>query len=566
MKSILPLPSLRPVALAVMLAVAAGSVHADERESLEVLRQTTLNLISALVEAGVITREKAAELIRQAEEKAQFMVAQQREKERLPGETTAQAAPATPAASAPVRVQYIPESVKTEIRDQLRKEVMNQARDEHWADRNAVPSWLDRIKFSGDILTRYQFDNYASSNTAPRDYDQSGSSAVGMTTRNAAFASNGNTSGNTQNDLSSLKLRVRLGLEAKLSDEVRAEMRIASGNSDSRNSTTQTLGSNFNKYSLWLDRGFIRYDPLQWAGLQVGRMSNPFVTSDLIWDENVNLDGLALGFKDRLADGFVPYATIGAFPLATESEPKTPFSRTLYAAQIGASTDVSTKSRVRAGLAYYRFHNLEGHAEPTSAYNGSAAVTSTYLNSEYGSSMRQRGNTLVRINAANDLSLQSTWGLASKFAPLHIGTGLDYARTDALHFVVSADYVKNLAFDRAEIKRRTAADVTDGRATGYQLRFLAGAPSVRNKSEWNASVTFRNLGSDAVPDAFVDSNFGGGGTNVRGYILGFNYGLDKATVLGLKYLSGRTIDSPTMLNSSDSFRLNTWQLDLGVGF
>jgi hypothetical protein len=577
MNCIHPRQTLRPLALAVMLSLSAGVVHADERESMEVLKQTTLNLINALVENGVLTREKANELIRTAEEKAARTVALSDPKPEagggggaaagvVAGTAVAGAAAGTAAAPAPVRVQYIPESTKKEIRDQIRKDVLAQAREEHWADPNVIPSWLDRIKVSGDVLARYQFEDFASNNTAPRDYDQSNNSTPGVMTRNAPLADSGFSSGNTQNDVGSERLRVRLGIDAKLSDAVRTEVRIATGSTDSRVSTTQPLGSAFNKYSLWLDRGFIAYDPAQWMGVKVGRMSNPFVGSDLMWDDNLNFDGLTLNFRDKKADGFVPYATLGAFPLSIESSPAKPYGRTLFAVQAGAATDVSTKTRARFGLAYYNFHNLEGHVESEDNYlTGAGALTPTYANTEYQAGMRQKGNTLVRINAANDSSA-TIWGLSSRFKPIHFGFGIDNARTDAMHLIFSADYVKNLAYDRSEIQTRTGVAPTDGSSSGYQIKFLTGAPVVRRKGEWNASVAFRNLGSDAVPDAFVDGTLGGGGTNLRGYILGFNYGLDLATTFGVRYMAARNIDSPSMVSDTHTYKQNTLQLDLGVGF
>ncbi|GAA5163560.1 putative porin [Viridibacterium curvum] len=546
---------LRPLALAVLLSVGATAAHADDREALERLRQTTLNIINALVETGVLTRERANELIRDAEAKAEFQVRLAREKA---GELPP---PGEEKKPAPVRVQYIPESTKKEIRDQIRKEVLSQAREEHWADPNVLPSWLDKIKLGGDILTRYQFDNYDSTNTKPRDYVYS---SPGATTRQGNFANTGDSVGNTTDDMSQLRLRVRLAADIKMSKDTTAGLRIASGNSDSRVSTTQTLGSTFNKYSLWLDRGFIKHSLSDYFHLSAGRMANPFASSDLVWDDNINFDGLSLNVRDRLADGFVPYATMGVFPLATESQPKTGFSRTLLAAQIGAANDLSAKTRGSLGLAYYRYRNLEGRPDGDSSYL--PTQTNSYGNTEYSSSQRQKGNTLVRLNAPSDSSTTNIWGLASKFAPLHLGSSLDYARSDTLHFVASADFVKNMAFDRNEIEKRTGVRLTDGSATGYQFRMLVGTPAVRKKSEWNASLTFRRLGSDAVPDAFAEGTLGGGGTNVRGYIMGFNYGVDSGTVLGFKYLSGSSIDSPTTRNSSDKFRLNTWQMDLGVGF
>jgi hypothetical protein len=54
------------LALAVALGGATSAAQADERESLESLRRTTLALIEALVERGLLTRQKADELIAQA--------------------------------------------------------------------------------------------------------------------------------------------------------------------------------------------------------------------------------------------------------------------------------------------------------------------------------------------------------------------------------------------------------------------------------------------------------------------------------------------------------------------
>ena len=49
------------------MTIFAGALHADERESLESLRQTTLQLIQLLVQQGVLTQDKADELLRQAQ-------------------------------------------------------------------------------------------------------------------------------------------------------------------------------------------------------------------------------------------------------------------------------------------------------------------------------------------------------------------------------------------------------------------------------------------------------------------------------------------------------------------
>lgn len=552
---------LKPIVLAVMLAVSSQSALAQlpsaatERESLETLRNTTRNLIDALVENGVLSREKADKLIRDAEQKAVAQVA---------------ATPA-PAVGAPVRVQYVPETVKNEIREQLKQDVLAQAREERWANPNVVPGWINKLAFSGDVLVRNQFDNYARENTPPAGYDLFGTTTPGLTTRNAALANSGPTAGNTQNDLNRMRLRARLGVDIKASADSSAEIRIVTGSNNARNSTSQTMGDGFNKYALWIDRAAISYQPTAWSKLKFGRMGNPWVSSDLVWDDNVNFDGIAASFKPALEEGTTPFLTMGFFPLSTENTPKYTNGRHMLGMQFGAATNLNVHTRSRLALGVFDFRNIEGKQESDACVSAGVITCYTYGGSEYPASWRSQGNTLVRINAPTDTTLSSSsgytiWGLASKFRPMHLSFNLDSAPFDPLHLVFSADYVKNLAFDRAEIKRRTGADFSDGKSSGYQFKFLVGMPSIKRVDDWNASVTFRSLGSDAVPDAWADASLGLGGTNMRGFILGGNYGIADNTTLGLRYLSGRTIDSPTMKDSSDKFRVDTWQVDMNVKF
>lgn len=69
---------LRKISLSLLVAMGAGAVQAGEREELETLRQTTLNLIQVLVQQGVLTAEKADQLVKQAQDKAIETVAAQK--------------------------------------------------------------------------------------------------------------------------------------------------------------------------------------------------------------------------------------------------------------------------------------------------------------------------------------------------------------------------------------------------------------------------------------------------------------------------------------------------------
>jgi hypothetical protein len=159
--------------------------------------------------------------------------------------------------------------------------------------------------------------------------------------------------------------------------------------------------------------------------------------------------------------------------------------------------------------------------------------------------MRQRGNTLFITNAwaENPLGSNTYWGLASGFRELNLTGSLDLAMFDPVHVVLTGDYVRNLAFDRKKMESRTGSSVQDGSGSGYLGKLTVGQPLIVNQGDWNVSLAYRWLGSDAVLDAFTNSDFGMGGTNTKGYVLGGSYGIYKNTWVSARWMSADLIDS-----------------------
>ena len=72
-------------------------------------------------------------------------------------------------------------------------------------------------------------------------------------------------------------------------------------------------------------------------------------------------------------------------------------------------------------------------------------------------------------------------------------------------------------------------------------------------------------------DAYTNSDFGLGGTNNKGYILGANYGLDRQTWLSVRWMASNLIDSmvpSTTGAAATPTKLSTdlLQVDLNVKF
>lgn len=510
-----------PLIPSLMLAalMSAGMVHAQERQELEVLKQTTLNLIEVLVQQGVLSAEKADQLIKQAETKAQATVAETRRTD-----------------ASTVRVQLVPESIRKQIAEQVREEVVSQAKAERWGDVNAVPEWVDRFRFEGDVRMGFQRDMFADGN-APELF----------------FQAAGQNVDNTLEDRNRGRLRARLGITARVTPEMSASLRLVTGGANDPVSTNQTLGNAGGKINFALDRAFLRWRPAQtWPGMSVtaGRIPNPFFSTDLVWDDDLNLDGLVVQVEDSAASTktWRPFATAGLFPLEDVQKTSSNQAKSKYilGAQAGVEWVPSNNLRSKVGLALYDFRNTSGVANRVgeTATNGTAPR------------FRQKGNTL--FNLSNPQSLSGPFGLASDFKVLNLTGVLDYRLFDPVHVILSADFVRNLGFDGLKIQSRSGLNV-DRQDMGYLLRFAVGMPNMLLKDDWQLSLAYRYLEADAVVDGFTDSDFHLGGTNSKGFIVGGQYGLSRNTWLTARWLSSREITGLPL-------SINTFQANFNARF
>ena len=520
---------LRWIAGALAAASLCAGAQAGEREDLETLRQTTVGLIQALVDQGFLGRDKAEALLRQAGQKSAAT------------EASAPAAAATTEAGV-VRVPYVPEVVRQQIADQVREEVVAQAKAERWGDANAIPEWVDRIKIGGEIRVGAQSDMYGSQNAASANY----------------LIANGVNMNPMDTDRSRTLLRARLGVDAKVSPELSTALRLTTGSSSDSLSTSQTMGNYENKINFALDRAYLRYHDDQrapWLSVTAGRMPNPWLGTELMWNENLNFDGFALAFDPAVNTNasIRPFGGIGAFPLQdiVTSASNNVRSKWLYGAQGGIEWVRDNSTRARIGLGYYDFENVSGVLNPTSG------LTTTNASAP---SFRQKGNTLFDITNPPTATSPPTdvFGLASQFRVFDLTAVLDWTINDPVHVITTADYVKNVGFSQSDVLARSGL-TEPNQDSGYLLRVAVGMPSMLLRNDWQFSVTYRYLEADAVMDAFNDSDFALGGTNNKGYVLGFQYGLGRGTWLNTRFYSSHEVSGPPLA-------INTLQVYLNAKF
>lgn len=393
-------------------------------------------------------------------------------------------------------------------------------------------NWVDRFKFSGDIRLRYQGD-FMGDNAYLADPSDPTSVL------------------NTYEDRHRARLRLRLNIAARINDDAVVKLRLATGKLDDPVSTNTTLGGYFDSEYFSLDRAYLDWTmPIKSqrhsVKLLAGRMKNPWLSSDLVWDSDVNFEGLAVQYTTQMYPfGF--FSTAGVFPL--EEVELSPNDKWLYAGQIGAQYRPSEKISTKLAIAYYHFENITGK------------TNSSYLTSENDYTQpgfQQKGNTLMDISPTGSGEDTLDLALAAQFRELSLMGVADLAFWDPIHVSLMFEVVKNLGFDRKEVSRRAGGDVPDA-DMAYQVGVEVGHRQVREFGKWSAGLYYKYVKADAVLDAFNDSDFHLGGTNAKGWVLSGNFGLAQNIWLSGKWITTDEIEGAP-------FATDTLQVDLNGRF
>jgi hypothetical protein len=533
---------------AAALLAAPGVRAADDtgqRQSVEELRNTVVNLLQALVDKGLLTREQAQQLVKQAQDKAA---------------ADAEAAAARNAAQAKeeenaVRVPYVPQIVKDEISQQVAAEVKPVVEADLQKQNRALPDWLARVSVFGDVTVRGQADWYPSDNSLNELLNYNNVNAAGGITK-AAFPFM-----DTTYDLYELRVRARLGAEADLTDNLRAYIRLSSGSLTNVNlvagSESQTLGQYGARYAVGIDEAYLDWDSSGRTTLPVvtimgGRIPNPwFSPTELEYARDLTFEGIAdttrLGWGEGGLDRSHLYLTVGGFPMLV-APLQASGDKWMVGAQLGTHLRFNDGAdHVRLAGAYYDYIKVTGELN---------APNSTLLNYT-APPFVQWGNTMFDISNSTDPTV-NLFALAAHFRIADVAAQYEH-RFSRYSLTLSAQGARNLAYNLGEIEAESGQPISSPQNKGYVAELSLGDLAVDRFGKWRAAVGYRYVQSDAVLDAWTDADFHQGGTNAAGYYFWTSFGLAYNTYLRLRYLSGNEITGPR-------YGLDILQIDVGTRF
>jgi hypothetical protein len=556
------------------LATQASSGTAAPTES------TVINLINLLVKQGVLTQASASNLIAQAQSEAT-----QARAANTHGPVVANA----PTQPGDVAVPYVPQVVRDQIRDQVKEEVVAQAKAENWATPNTFPDWVSRITFSGDMRVRDEFHFFS-----PRNNNDLTNFAA-INSKGTGFDINPNTATslppltNTTQDRDNIaRVRARLGMTAIISDQLTAGMQLASGNDDGPVSTTGTLGGGFAKKDIWLNQAFFKYQPTPWVNVVAGRFDNPFFSSDLVFSNDLEFDGIAANFRHALPghDNVTVFGTLGAFPIqysddsfpSDSTDKAASDTRWMFGAQVGAEWKINDQNKLKGAIAFYDFENMQGSlSSPCALYLGATTCSTD----DQAPAFMQKGNTLLLLrNIAENPNLApgttpdpQLFGLAFNYRLFDLKMQWDTVIANRMKLRLDGEYVRNIAYNENKAFGAASTPINNYNSTsqtvtqsdfqsgpnGFMAKATLGPPETLSKGDWNVSLTYKYLQPDAVVDAFTDPDFNLGGTNAKGYIFGAQYAIATNAWLSARYLSAREIYGPPL-------SIDVLQLELDARF
>lgn len=342
----------------------------------------------------------------------------------------------------------------------------------------------------------------------------------------------------TVNDQTRHRIRARFGLTAKVNDTISTTLQLATGGgTNDPRSTNQTLGSGLDRKQISLDLAYLDWAPAQGVNVQLGKMGYPFQrVASYIWDPDLTPEGGAIKFARGpfFGSAFGYWLSEGA--LTSDSN--------VVGAQLGLKGDLGGMKWTAAAM-YYDLGAVQNEVTtiiaPTAM--GPAVCAAGLLNNAFFGGAQ--GNTTVNLGdncsrLVNDFNIYDVFGQAEfSLGPLPL--------------VVFAHYAQN-----------TEAEDLD---TAYSAGFTLGRAS--NPQTWELSYVYQKTEKDALFGQFVDSDFGGGITDVDGSVIKLGYAPARNWVLIATYfMNERFVDRPLTvsgvpMNGLDYDRL---QVDFNVRY
>lgn len=306
------------------------------------------------------------------------------------------------------------------------------------------------------------------------------------------------------------RFRLRIGMDSNITDNTKVGIRLASGNGE-QNTTNQSADEHSRGKGIFIDLAYADWKASDMLTIQGGKHKNPLFTSSLIWDPDVNPEGISESLRFNIADSVNLFANLGQWFIEELNLKDSDSDPTLLLYQFGSEIKPGDRMKLELAVTYYDFLNMD------QINTGGLDDDETFIGYNHGHSQQ--------------MVFDEDGKLLNEFKCLELGLKVDFK---GLPVPVSlfGSYIANLESDISKLMTKgidpgdsnpndLAAYGTEDRDTGWQIGFSMGKK--KDKGDWAMKYFYQELEDYAFPAVFVDSDFHGGGTNNKGHYIQGSY-------------------------------------------
>lgn len=319
-----------------------------------------------------------------------------------------------------------------------------------------------------------------------------------------------------------MRLRLRLNASVRFGDDFDAGFTMATGDLNNPISTQQTANQFYTRKPFDLDRAFVNYHPHFFKPLLLtgGKFTYPWVSTELTWDRDLNLEGLAQTLAFNLETtpmlrriAFVGFQLPFAETAGVSLNNKSIVQSAVYGGQLQTEWQLAGWLKLSGYAAFYNWHN----PDPVALAVATASAAGPQLGLLKLNSNGAQNSTVTTTGTfvATGQQVITNAQFNSKFVLLDTIARFDIkTRDDRWPIVVQGDFAQNtkacanaghIAPPPANTALQTFAQSTNAacdphQRQGYWLEGRVGRAV--EKGDWNFSYTRMFVEREAVLSVF----------------------------------------------------------------
>ena len=331
------------------------------------------------------------------------------------------------------------------------------------------------------------------------------------------------------------------------------------------NATAANQNGSNNKETLFVKRAMWGWNVTDWAAIEAGRIANPLYTTEMVWDKDLTMEGLAEKLNYIMNDGTELFGNFAQSQYVGDRREATGTTNDrvtnfILAFQGGAKYKFNDNAAAKAGLTYTKYTN-----------NKPNGITGAFLPAL---------GTATGVGVALGTNIQSTNDIRTIEIPAEVS--FKSSTTGDIGLKLFGDYAYNIdgsdrynaAVNAASSTTKTAIRNAGNDDTAWLLGVGAEMKQGKTpqKGDWAARIWYQDVGIYSVDPNAVDSDFMDSRVNLKGIVLKGEYNLRDNVYINLAAgHATRKNDALAAVGTGNDVRVNIdefnlYQLDLTYKF